>query len=124
MHLFLYSVLAFGQTEQQNTQEKAQNQKGGCDVLPDLATKTRLIQAFYNTKGPFTGIFTLNLVADSRLDGLAEKRFDWHVRYQYVPVPDNPWGRIDAGYDERIFSFHCDDNWYVTEMGPHMSAVL
>ena len=118
----LYSLLASGQTDRQMSEAQVQAERVGCDVYPDKALRVRLVISYYNNRGPFAHIYILNSVADSRLESQNEKQFYWHVRYKYVPVPDNSWGRTDIGYDERIFYFECDEYWFVKGISSHMTA--
>ena len=120
----LYSLSAFGQTDRQMSEAHVETERASCDVYPDEAVRLRLMTAYYNNRGPFAGIFTLNSVAVDRLEPQSKQQLHVHVRYQYVPVPDNPWGRTDIGYDERIFYFECDEYWFIKGLSPHMTAEL
>ena len=94
-------------------------------VGPTQASRSAVKSSFGTTIfGPFAGIFTLNQVVKTRMDAAQAMSFDWHVRYQYLPVPGNRLGRTDVGVDERIFYFRCQGTWTVRGVSDHMTADL
>lgn len=123
MWCLLYSVLAFGQTQAQQPPPTEQ-QSDDCRSYPSVEERSDIIVRYYNLYGPFAGIFTLNQVVKTRVDAEQPMSFDWHVRYQYFPVPGNRLGRTDVGVDERIFYFRCQGTWTVRGVSEHMTADL
>ena len=79
----------------------------------------------YNNKGPWAGTFKIDSVIKFKIIKVSDTESVAHVKYHYVSVPNNPKGRIDSGYDQRVFTIsNIGDDVKVTQMGPYKSAIF
>ena len=95
----------------------------------ELQRETRLINSvrdFYNTSGPWSGIFFINEVNKIHLVDKENGKSEIHIRYQYTPIPNNSLRRIDTGVDQRIFFAQklSNNDYLITDMGDAGSAVF
>mgnify|MGYP004243376815 FL=1 len=110
-------------TEQQILRESVSEEVEeacGTSNLEVYATEQAI--SFYNTVGVWADVFTIGTVLETRVDLLNNERFVLHMRYFYIPVPDNKENRSDVGTDQRVFHFVCRDHWALERMDGHMSA--
>jgi hypothetical protein len=103
-------------------QKKDEEEKEGCTVTDLEQRAVRQAILFYEEVGFWAETFTISEVLSSRIDDLSATQFELHMKYAYRPIPDNPFGRTDSGFDQRIFVFKCDPGWVLEEMKGHMSA--
>ena len=94
----------------------------GCSTLSLEAYATKQAISFYENVGLWADVFTIGSVLKTRVELVHSEQFVLHMRYFYVPVPDNKESRADVGTDQRTFHFICRENWVLERMGGHMSA--
>ena len=100
----------------------AQKKEDACSVPPTQTEMFVLAKEYYEQSGLWAGVFFLSRAQKQRVVQQGEKDFAYHLQYLYTPVPQNPMGRDDSGYDQRIFIIRCEKWWYVENMREHMSA--
>jgi len=89
----------------------------------DQAELKRAIESYYNNEGEWAGVFRMDSIEKIRLEKLDAERSIAHVRYRYVPIPNNSQGRMDTGNDQRIFTVVVQEGRIkVMLMGDYMSA--
>ena len=116
----LFTTLLFGFTNQQET-PNIQSKKEDCSP-PTNEMIFELSKSYYETNGLWAGIFWLDAKQKSKTIHTSPTPIEYHLRYQYKPIPNNPLQRTDSGTDQRIFFLECDKTWQVSNMGPFMSA--
>ena len=87
----------------------------------DLDTSVEMAISYYRQVGMWSGIFDIQQVLKSRLD-FNDDGAVLHLRYQFVPIPNNSMGRVDRGIDQRTFTLECQSLWRIDSMGPYFSA--
>ena len=93
----------------------------GCGALSE-SELIRMSKSYYESFGPWSGIFWLDSAEKYRIEHRGPKELRFHLRYKYVPIPQNPLQRTDTGYDQRIFHFSCAETWQVNQLDAFMSA--
>ena|GEM_PF-3861381 len=93
-----------------------------CSIPPSQETLFHMAKSYYERYGVWAGVFRLSSAEKQRIETVTAKEIVYHLRYRYVPIPNNSLFRKDTGFDQRIFYLSCEKDWQVRHMGPHMSA--
>lgn len=77
----------------------------------------------YNNKGQWAGTYKIDGIIKSKIIKINETESVAHVKYLYIPIPNNAKGKTKSGYDQRIFMIsNIGGNTKVTKMGTYNSA--
>jgi len=77
----------------------------------------------YNNKGEWAGTFKIDSITKFKIIESSDNQSFVHVKYFYKYVPNNPKGRTDSGFDQRIFTVSTEgDEVKVIKMGAYRSA--
>ncbi len=83
-----------------------------------------LVKAYYDVKGQWKGVFTMQRVEKIRIEKINQNKVVAHISYIYQCVVKKGCGnQPNVGKDQRRFWLVFDGNkWRVTKMGEYMSA--
>jgi len=78
---------------------------------------------YYNNKGQWAGTFKIDSVIKFKIIKISETESIAHIKYHYVPLPNNTKRKNISGYDQRTFKIsNIEDEVKVIKMGPYRSA--
>jgi len=100
--------------------------KSPVEIVDDAYKQDPMLLAIvehYNTKSEWAGTFKIGGVIKSRIEETSGNEIIAHVSYRYIPIPNNAQGRVDRGFDQRVFTLIKNgDDYQVLKMGAYKSG--